>query len=252
MDTIRDPRTVLAVAGADRHEFLQNIVSNDVGHLRDGAVYAALLTPQGKYLSDFLILERGDRILVDVATPIAADLARRLATYRLRAAVTVEETGIGVSRGTGEVPEDAVADPRHADLPWRIYGEVSDDEDPTEVRVRHVIPLSGVELIPDETYILEAGFGRLNGVDFRKGCFVGQEVTARMRHKTELRKGLVRVMVEGAAPAGTPIEADGRTVGTLFTQWDGFGIAQLRFGRSEGEMLAGGARVLWDGQARSE
>ena len=83
-------------------------------------------------------------------------------------------------------------------------------------------------------------------MDFRKGCYVGQEVTARMKHKTELKKGLARVRVEGAAPVGTPIEADGRAVGTLFTQAGGLGLAQLRFGQAGPDMTAGDARVAWD------
>ena len=249
METIADPRTVLAIGGDDRHEFLQNLVSNDIGRARDGVVYAALLTPQGKYLADFLLLERGDRFLLDVATPLAEGLARRLTMYKLRAAVSLEETDIGVRRGTGEAPEGAVADPRHPDLPWRVYGDGADDADPTELRVRHVVPLSGVELIPDDTYILEAGFERLHGVDFRKGCFVGQEVTARMKHKTELRKGFTQVGVEGSAPLGTPIESDGRAVGTLFSQSDGLGIAHLRFDKAGAGMTAGDARVSY---ARSE
>ena len=248
METLTDPRTVLAIGGEARHEFLQNLVSNNLRP--DGApVYAALLTPQGKYLADFLLLECGDRILVDVAAPLAEALARRLSMYKLRAAVTVEETDIGVRRGTGEMPEGAVADPRHPELPWRVYGNGADNTDPTEVRVRHVIPLSGVELVPDDTYLLEAGFERLHGVDFRKGCFVGQEVTARMKHKTELRKGLARVDVDGRAPPGTPIEAGGRAVGTLFSQCDGLGIAHLRFDKAGPDMTAGEARVSY---ARSE
>lgn len=249
METIRDPRAVLAIGGGDRHDFLQNLVSNDIRGAKGGAVYAALLTPQGKYLADFLLLEREESILLDVAAPQAEGLLRRLSMYKLRAKVTVAETRIGVRRGTGEMPEGAVADPRHPDLPWRIYGDDVDDADPTEIRVRHVIPLSGVELVPDDTYILEAGFERLNGVDFRKGCFVGQEVTARMKHKTELRKGLARVEVEGEAPPGTPIELDGRNVGTLFSQAGGLGIAHLRYDRAGPGMTAGEARVSY---ARSE
>ncbi|MCB1400130.1 MAG: tRNA-modifying protein YgfZ, partial [Rhodobacteraceae bacterium] len=98
-------------------------------------------------------------------------------------------------------------------------------------------------LTPD-TYILEAGFERLNGVDFRKGCYVGQEVTARMKHKTELKKGLTRVTLEGAADPGTPIQtADGRPAGTLHTRSGDAGIAYLRFDRAEGELCAGTARV---------
>jgi folate-binding protein YgfZ len=107
-----------------------------------------------------------------------------------------------------------------------------------------VIPESGVELVPDDSYILEQGFERLHGVDFRKGCYVGQEVTARMKHKTELRKGLVKVLVEGSAPVGTEVlDADGKPVGTIFTQNGGTGLAYLRYDRAEGSLQAGLARV---------
>ncbi len=102
---------------------------------------------------------------------------------------------------------------------------------------------SGVELIPDESYILEAGFERLNGVDFRKGCYVGQEVTARMKHKTELRKGLAVVAVEGAADVGTEITAEGKPVGTLYTRSGDRALAYLRFDRAGTHMAAGGAIV---------
>lgn len=108
----------------------------------------------------------------------------------------------------------------------------------------HAIPESLVELIPNETFILEAGFERLHGVDFRKGCYVGQEVTARMKHKTELRKGLVTVAIDGEAPVGTPIlMADGREAGTLFTQSGGRAIAHLRFDRMDGPLTAAEATV---------
>jgi tRNA-modifying protein YgfZ len=106
------------------------------------------------------------------------------------------------------------------------------------------VPETGVELVPEDTYILEAGFERLNGVDFRKGCYVGQEVTARMKHKTELRKGLARVRVEGTPPPpGTEIVADGKPAGTLYSVADGLGLAHLRFDRAGGAMAAGEARL---------
>ncbi|MBM9595808.1 folate-binding protein YgfZ [Rhodobacteraceae bacterium MCCB 386] len=244
---LTDPRTVLAIGGDDRKHFLQDLVTNDVGRAKDRLVYAALLSPQGKYLADFMLLERDDTILLDVATPLAEALARRLAMYKLRAKVTIEPTELGVRRGRGQAPDGALADPRHPDLPWRLYGSDGEADDPTDVRVRHVIPLSGVELVPEETYILEAGFERLNGVDFRKGCYVGQEVTARMKHKTELRKGLTSVRVEGEAPVGTAVTADGRGVGTLYSQSGGSGIAHLRFDRAAGEMQAGDARLFRNG-----
>jgi folate-binding protein YgfZ len=109
--------------------------------------------------------------------------------------------------------------------------------------VAALVPEAGIELIPDDSYILEAGFERLHGVDFRKGCYVGQEVTARMKHKTELRKGLVKVVVEGSAPPGTPIVANGKEAGTLFSQSGGQAIAWLRHDRVTPVMQAGDAVV---------
>ena len=112
----------------------------------------------------------------------------------------------------------------------------------------HAIPESGVELIPDETYILEAGFERLHGVDFRKGCYVGQEVTARMKHKTELRKGFESVTLDGPMPdAGAKVTTeDGKEVGELTTVVPGRAIAYLRFDRAKGPLLAGDTRVIRD------
>ena len=240
-------RAIIEVTGADRLRFLQGLVTNDVTGLSRGPVYAALLTPQGKYLADFLMLERGEAVWLDVAEPLAGPLLRRLTMYRLRSDVALRAVEAPVARGLGAAPEGAVADPRHPALGWRRYGgEPGSEPDWNAIRVEHAIPEGGVELIPDETYILEAGFERLGGVDFRKGCYVGQEVTARMKHKTTLRKGLARVRVEGSAPVGAPIEAEGRRVGTLYTQADGHGLAHLRFDRAVPAMAAGGARVDWD------
>ena len=114
----------------------------------------------------------------------------------------------------------------------------------TALRVAHLVPETGVELVADASYILEMGFERLNGVDFRKGCYVGQEVTARMKHKTELKKGLVRVDIDGPPPVpGTEILAGDKPAGTLYTAVQGAGLAYLRFDRAGGEMRAGDARI---------
>ncbi|WP_226621031.1 YgfZ/GcvT domain-containing protein [Alloyangia pacifica] len=238
------PRSVLRVSGPEARDFLQNLVTNDLGKLSQGLVYAALLTPQGKYRADFFLVPRPEgSILIDVAAPLAADLARALTLYKLRAKVDLEETDIQVTRGTGATPEGAFADPRDTSLGWRGYdGQPDEDADWEALRVAACVPESGVELTPD-TFILEAGFERLNGVDFKKGCFIGQEVVARMKHKTELRKGLVPVEVSGDAPVGTPVETGGKPAGTLYTQSGGRGLAFLRFDRSQGEMTAGEATL---------
>ncbi|NVO27433.1 folate-binding protein YgfZ [Donghicola sp. C2-DW-16] len=238
-------RKIYEITGPDARDFLQNLVSNDMNRLKDGAMYAALLNPQGKYLADFLLVPQGDAILLDVAEPLAAGLVQRLSMYKLRANVQISESALQLSRGTGEPPEGAVMDPRHPALGWRLYSDTAGDDgsDWDAIRVAHCIPETGIELTPD-TYILEAGFERLNGVDFRKGCYVGQEVTARMKHKTELRKGLMTVAIDGTAPVGTDIlTADGKTAGTLFTQSGGQAIAYMRFDRADGPLSAENASI---------
>ena len=237
-------RTVLRISGADTRDFLQNLVTNDVDRLDDGPVYTALLTPQGKLIADFLMVPEGSDVLIDVATAWAAGLKQRLTMYKLRAAVTVEETALKVKRGTGEAPEGAVIDPRNPALGWRLYGDEGGDDgsDWDAIRVAQGVPASGVELGPD-SYILEVGFEKLNGVDFKKGCYVGQEVTARMKHKTELKKGLRIVRIDGDAPVGTEITRDGKVVGTLFTTAGDAALAYLRFDRIGDGMTADGVPV---------
>ncbi|MEJ6393925.1 folate-binding protein [Gymnodinialimonas sp. 2305UL16-5] len=236
-------RSVLRISGADAHDFLKGLVTRDAEPSE--LVYSALLTPQGKYLADFFLLDRGDDILIDVKSDMVPGLAQRLMMYRLRADVQIEEANMPVTRGTGDMPEDAFVDPRHPDLGWRAYGTTGAVPaiDWDALRVAHSIPETGIELVPNETYILEVGFDRLGGVDHRKGCYVGQEVTARMKHKTELRKGLATVAVSGTAPVGTPINAGEKPVGTLYTQANGAGLAYLRFDRAKGMMRAGDAAI---------
>lgn len=248
-----DPgRSVLAMTGADARAVLQGVVTNDVTRLGPGApIYAALLTPQGKYLFDFFLIDDGARVLIDVAADRAAALAQRLGMYCLRRDARVAgDTGLTVSLiWAGSPPPGALADPRDPALGWRFYSATPPDlapGDPAEYEARRInatIPATGAELIENDSYILEMGFEALGGVDFRKGCYVGQEVTARMKHKAELKKRLVRVRVDGAAPPGTPILAGDRPAGTLYSQAGGFGLAHLRLDRLDGPLLAGAARV---------
>lgn len=246
-------RRLVELTGKDALPFLQGLVSNDVLPLAkgDGLVWAALLTPQGKYLADFFVVNSGGRLMLDLPGALADGVMKRLAMYRLRADVAFAALDLPVTRGLGAPPAGALPDPRHPALGWRAYGPAggAPSIDWDAIRVEHVIPETGIELIPDETYLLEAGFERLHGVDFRKGCYVGQEVTARMKHKTELRKGLVRLRIEGAAPVGTPILQGAREAGVLFTQSGGRAVAHLRFDRMDGPLTAGEARLDIEPQA---
>lgn len=265
---IFDPdRTVIIMTGGDVRDVLQNIVTNDVDQVAPGRlVYAALLTPQGKYLFDFFLLDGAafgwpeGSVLIDAPTGQAAALAQRLKMYCLRRDARIEGAAPlrvamvwdDADAPSGDLPAGAICDPRDPAMGWRLY---TNDEDlpggvlpgaPQElhaIRIAHMVPQSGIELVSEDTYILEAGFERLSGVDFRKGCYVGQEVTARMKHKAELRKGLVRVQVDGDAPPGTEIRTGGKPAGTLFSVLDGQGLAHLRFDRAGEGMEAGAARV---------
>ena len=238
-------RRILRLHGADVRSFLQGLVTNDVARVDHGLVYAAMLTPQGKYLADFFLKADGADILMDVGADQADMLAQRLTMYKLRADVQITPADLHLHRGTGAAPEDALPDPRHAALGWRAYRDAPQSDDTVDwnaLYVAHLIPQSGVELTPD-SFILEMGFERLDGVDFRKGCYVGQEVTARMKHKTELRKGLAQVALSGEAETGTPIMAGDKPAGTLLTRSGDSALAYLRFDRATGEMDAGGATV---------
>ena len=246
-------RVLVALTGADVVTFLQGLLTNDVLPLAkaDGLIWTGLLTPQGKYMADFFVGRLSGQMFLDLPETLAAQVQSRLSLYKLRADVAFAPMAGPVGRGLGPMPDAALPDPRHPALGWRSYGlpTATGQTDWTALHVAHVVPQTGIELIPNDSYILESGFERLHGVDFRKGCYVGQEVTARMKHKTELRKGLVQVQISGAAPAGAPIMSDGKEIGTLFTQSGDRALAHLRFDRAEGPMTAGSARIIWPAPA---
>jgi tRNA-modifying protein YgfZ len=240
-------RVLWEVTGKDALPFLQGLLTNDVLPLgkAPGIVWTALLTPQGKYLADFFVVQTGSTLLIDIADHLAPATLRRLTMYRLRADVQLTLVTLPVSRGLGPMPEGALPDPRHPAVGWRAYGMAGGNPviDWDAIRVANLIPESGRELIVDDSYILEQGFERLHGVDFRKGCYVGQEVTARMKHKTELRKGLAQVRLDGIATEGTEITADGKPAGMLHTVAGNLALAYLRLDRASGPLRAGEATV---------
>jgi len=242
-------RTIWALTGGDVLPFLQGLVTNDVLPLAraPGAVWAALLSPQGKYLADFFVVRRPDapdgEILIDIDAALGPATLRRLMMYRLRADVGIAVSPLRVSRFLADPPPGALADPRHPALGWRLYAPDPPAEAPADwdaLRVDLLVPEYPADLVPDDSYILEMGFDRLHGVDFRKGCYVGQEVTARMKHKTELRKGLARLVLDGPAPPGTPVTLpDGREAGRLGTVAGNRALAFLRFDRMNNPLYAG-------------
>lgn len=245
-------RTIISITGNDSEKFLQDLITNDVTRAGRELVYAALLSAQGKFLYDFFLTRDENGFLLDIAADQAPKFAQRMNMYKLRADVTIAGTDLSVERGLGATPDGAYVDPRHAEMGWRKYtldAVQSNNIDWDAIRVAHCIPEMGTELIADSTYILEAGFERLSGVDFKKGCYIGQEVTARMKHKTELRTGFVTVSINGSAPIGTDIISNGKVAGQIYTQSSDRAIAYLRFDRASDDMTAGGARVKYHAPA---
>ena len=240
-------RTVLCVRGPDAKSFLQNLVTNDVTKLNNKIIYSALLTPQGKLFADFFLADLGQDILIDVNSKVSDSLLKLLNLYKLRAEITIEKTNLKVSTGINNRPQNGLEDPRHPKMGWRYYGnEVLSEKniDWEKLRIENLIPEFGKELSSD-SYILEYGFEKLNGVDFKKGCYVGQEVTARMKHKTKLRKGLAIVETTGRVPLNTPIYANNKIVGKVFSCTNSQGLAYLRFDSALKKMMAGKIEITY-------
>ncbi len=263
-------RGVLALSGADVHGFLQSLVSNDMERVRAGrALYAALLTAQGKFLHDFFVLELDGTVYLDCEADRLADLAQRLKRYRLRAPIAIEDRSrdwaveavpeggapFGLAGGEpGDVARQgagaAYLDPRHAGFGARLLRPADKPMDLPEgafaayeaLRYRLGAPDGARDMPVGQAFLLESNFDRLNGVDWRKGCYVGQEVTARTHYRGQVRRRLTPVALEAPVAAGTRILADGRPVGEMRSSLNGLGLALLRQDR-----IAAGAPLEADG-----
>ena len=258
-----DDRGIVAVSGADRRIFLQGLVSNDVEKVGPGqAGYAALLTAQGKYLHDFMMIEFGEAVWLEAEAGRLSDLKRRLSIYRLRAKAALDERpelAVAVvfgdtalaAMGLSEIPGAArpfasgvaFVDPRLAALGVRCILPRADLRTALEgagltesgfskydhLRLQLGIPDGGRDLVPEKSILLEAGFDELNGVDWQKGCYIGQELTARTKYRGLIKKRLMPVEIDGPAPPpGTIVTVDGREVGEMRSSRDGLGLALLR------------------------
>lgn len=252
-------RAVVEVSGEDRVGFLQGLVSNDVALAEPGrAVFAALLTPQGKWLADFFILTDGERLLLETEAAGAAAVAQRLSRFRLRSKVALrvaEEFAVHVAWGGTAPPEGTIAapDPRLEEAGFRVLATEPVETDGThEHWDRHRLALGlpeAADLEPEGTILLEAGFDELSGISWTKGCYMGQELTARTRYRGLLKRRILPVAVDGALPApGTPVtDAAGAALGELRSGRDGRAMALLRLAALDGRaLMAGEARIAPD------
>ena len=258
-------RGVVKVTGNDARDFLNGLVTTDVTLLRPGlGRFGALLTPQGKITTDFLITEapagHGGGFLIDCPLVLAQALAEKLGFYRLRAKVSVENLSesLGVlAAWDGDPalkPDLAFADPRNAALGWRILvpeelapkaagligAELADSTAYDAHRIALGVPRGGLDFIYGDAFPHEANMDRLHGVDFEKGCYVGQEVVSRMQHRGTARTRTVRVILDGGAPEpGATLLADGKPVGIMGTAAGHRGLALIRIDRTADALEAG-------------
>jgi hypothetical protein len=254
---------VIRVCGEDAGRFLNNLITSEVAELAPGtARFAALLTPQGKILFDFFVVacapEDGGGFVIDAPRVLADALAERLKFYKLRAKIEIEpRPELAVAVALDGTPADDLgliyADPRHAGLGTRLILPAEEmvpalaDFDRVDAgqwqaqRIALGIPEGGKDFVYGDTFPHEADMDALHGVDFDKGCFVGQEVVSRMQHRSGPRKRVVPVAYEDAAPdEGVEIEAGGQKAGFMGSSAGGRGLAMLRLDRVEEALKAGG------------
>ena len=242
-------RAVISVRGPEAGHFLHNLLTADIDHLAEGeATYAALLSPQGKILFDMLVLKAGDGFLIDCAAGQRADLMKRLAMYKLRARVELaarDDLAVGVS--PGEVA-GSYRDPRSPEIGWRIIGAPgAEAEGYDAARIAAGLADSVADLGSGEFFPHEANLDQLGGVNFRKGCYVGQEVVSRMEHRGTARSRILPVTVDGATPPrGTEIRAGEKQVGTVLSSAGQKALALIRLDRlaeATAPLVADGATV---------
>ncbi|MFN3077340.1 MAG: YgfZ/GcvT domain-containing protein [Alphaproteobacteria bacterium] len=278
-------RALLGLSGEDRRTFLQGLVSNDVTAVSaERAVYAALLTPQGRFLHDLFLVEFGDTLLLDGEAAYLGDLETRLSRYRLRARVMLGPVGpsrpVAVAFGEGALAALGLSDlPAGSAVPFGGDGLAYVDPRLPAAGARLVLPTGGTtdalaargllpgtpddyddhrltlglpdgrrDMVPEQDLLLECGFEELNGVDFKKGCYLGQETTARTRYRGLVRKRLVPVTLDGPPVApGTPVLCGGEDAGVLRSGLGRKALALLRLEHLEaarrGETAAAGTRL---------
>ena len=241
-----DDRAVIALSGQDARTLLQGLITNDIEKLAPGrALYAALLTPQGKILFYFIVAEGDGAVLLDCAAETADALAKRLTMYRLRAKVQIERRDqlVVMARWSGTaLPGIAFTDPRLAALGTRSIMAAAEAPARAETvdayrahRLRLGVPESA-DFGQDRMFALDADLEQLNGVDFKKGCYVGQELTARMKHRGTARKRLLPIATtDGSAlPApDTAVTAGGKSIGEISSTYGTRGFALIRLDRLE-------------------
>jgi len=261
-------RSVIGITGPDRVEFLQGLISNDTTKVGPGqAIWAALLTPQGRFLNDMFVVEDGSgTFLMETERERAAALARKLKMYTLRSKVTVEDRSAAMEVAVVFGPDAgkllpvagamAFVDPRLPELGVRVLAPVGQTAallglaeapltDYEAMRLRLGVPDGSRDLPVEKALLLESGFDELHGVDWKKGCYMGQELTARTKYRGLIKRRLFPVRIEGPLPAsGAPVHRDGKEVGEIRSGQGDRALAMLQIDAADGALTADGARLF--------
>ena len=249
-------RGVIRLTGPDRVTFLNGLVSNDVAKATPGqAVWAALLTPQGRYLYDFFIVSDSEQLFLDVARDNVADLIKALRRFKLRAKVEIEDASeafqtYAIWQGTPPDSPLTAADPRLAEAGYRCLSmnaitSSASSHDYAAHRLALGLPDGTPDLEPGKTLLLEAGFDELNGIDWQKGCYMGQELTARTKYRGLVKRRLLPVTLsQPGIPAGTKILANEQEVGTLRSSEGTRGLAMLQLSALTQTLLTDNTAVV--------
>lgn len=251
-----DSRALIRVSGPDAHPFLHNLLTQDVETLAPGELrFGALLSPPGRLLFDLFLWGEPGVVMLDVAADRRDALLQRLAMYRLRAQVTVEADARPVFAAFGgDLPTDFIADPRVPGLGGRsLTGEPTtnaSEDDYNAHRLSLGVPDPAADAPSDRTYPIEANFDLLNGIDFQKGCYVGQETTSRMKRRGVIKTRMLPIAFDGPPPPfGTEILNGDLRAGEVLGGRDGGAMALLRLDRLEGALTVEGRTVTvrWPG-----
>jgi folate-binding protein YgfZ len=250
-------RALIALSGPDWRDFLQGLITQDVETLGPGeARFGALLTPQGRLLYDLFVVGREGGCWLDVLAEHRAAIVQRLTMYRLRARVEIAADETPVAILFGFVPDSQpgpgwVRDPRLPALGWRGYGArppegaaVADESARDAAKLRLGVP-GPADWGSDRTYPIEANFDLLNGIDFKKGCFVGQETTSRMKRRGQIKSRMLPIAFDGPAPTpGAEVLAGDLRAGEVLSVGEGRAMALLRLDRADGKALTVDGRAV--------
>ncbi|WP_298745031.1 folate-binding protein [uncultured Brevundimonas sp.] len=244
-----DSRAPVRVSGPEARPFLHSLLTQDVETLAPGQLrFGAMLSPPGRLLFDLFLLGEADGVLLDVAADRRDGLLQRLSMYRLRAQVTVEADERPVFASWPEVADGFTPDPRAPGLGGRRYGGAVDtsatEADWQAHRLAAGVPDPAVDAPSDKTYPIEADFDLLNGIDFHKGCFVGQETTSRMKRRGAVRNRMLPIAFDGPPPPfGAEVLNGELRAGEVLGGMDGAAMALLRLDRIDGMLTVDGRPV---------